>query len=370
MKTLKRILIGLLALIVLIVVAGSIVLNLPQFGKTPSGEYLESLKSSPQHNGEIFENYGEVVMDMGLGDIIKVTKRILNKPEDSTPQKPIEIQKLDAKVINTNDTSAHLTWFGHSTFLLELEGKVILLDPVLGPSAAPFEFQIQRFEKQLPLDFDAFPEIDFVIYSHDHYDHLDYRTIVELKDRIGHFYVPLGIKSHLMHWGIEEEKITELDWWDEVEVEGISLACTPSQHFSGRGLTDRATTLWSSWVIQGKRNKIYFSGDSGYFGEFKNIGKKYGPFDIALMECGQYNEMWHAIHMMPEETAQAGIDVQAKALMPIHWGMFDLAIHSWTDPVERVKKAAKDLNLPLVTPVIGERFDIHNLPASREWWNE
>jgi L-ascorbate metabolism protein UlaG (beta-lactamase superfamily) len=181
--------------------------------------------------------------------------------------------------------------------------------------------------------------------------------------------VPLGLKSHLLHWGVEDSKITELDWWDELEIDGITLTCTPAQHFSGRGVTDRSKTLWASWVLKGKQNSIYFSGDSGYFGEFKKIGEKYGPFDIALMECGQYNELWHAIHMMPEETAQAGIDVQAKAIMPIHWGMFDLSLHSWTEPVERVSVAAAKLNLPLVTPVIGERFDIQNLLVSNQWWN-
>ncbi|MBT3647807.1 MAG: MBL fold metallo-hydrolase [Flavobacteriales bacterium] len=345
------------------------VLNLPQFGKTPSGKYLESLKSSPQHNGSIFKNYGEVSLDMKAGQVWKMLKPYWNKPKDATPQKPIEIRDLDPTVIDSDDSSAHLTWFGHSAFLLEMEGKVILLDPMFGPAAAPFEFQVQRFEQKLPLEVEAFPQIDYVIYSHDHYDHLDYPTILKLKDRVGHFYVPLGLKSHLLHWGVEDSKITELDWWDELEIDGITLTCTPAQHFSGRGVTDRSKTLWASWVLKGKQNSIYFSGDSGYFGEFKKIGEKYGPFDIALMECGQYNELWHAIHMMPEETAQAGIDVQAKAIMPIHWGMFDLSLHSWTEPVERVSVAAAKLNLPLVTPVIGERFDIQNLLVSNQWWN-
>jgi L-ascorbate metabolism protein UlaG (beta-lactamase superfamily) len=188
---------------------------------------------------------------------------------------------------------------------------------------------------------------------------------------VKHFYVPLGVENHLISWGVPERSISVLDWWEETKTMGIELICAPARHFSGRGLTDRASTLWCSWIIKGKNSKIYFSGDSGYGPHFKEIGTKYGPFDIALMECGQYNQQWEAIHMMPEQTAQAGIEVRADLIMPIHWGAFTLALHSWTDPVERLLEKAKELNIPVATPVVGEPIFVGDTsyPISA-WWEE
>ena len=211
--------------------------------------------------------------------------------------------------------------------------------------------------------------IDAMLISHDHYDHLDHGSIEALNTRTKEFYVPLGVGAHLRAWGIEEDRIHELDWWEEIDHEDLHFAFAPSRHFSGRGITDRFSTLWGSWVIQGSQDNIYFSGDSGYGPHFAEIGAKYGPFDFAMMECGQYNEKWAEIHMMPEETAQAAVDVGAKVMMPIHWGSFVLAMHSWTDPVERVIKKADELHMPILVPMIGEVITMDSIQPSKEpWW--
>ena len=210
------------------------------------------------------------------------------------------------------------------------------------------------------------PHIDAIIISHDHYDHLDYPSIAALQSKTDVFMVPLGVGAHFEAWGVKKENIFEMDWWDEVVYKGLTFALAPSRHFSGRGFA-RNETLWGSWIIQSDDESIYFSGDGGYGPHFKEIGEKYGPFDLAMMECGQYNELWGQIHMMPEETAQSAIDVNAKKMMPIHWGMFQLALHSWTDPIERVSKKAKELNVPMIAPKVGEVFTLQTQGVA-EWW--
>ena len=182
------------------------------------------------------------------------------------------------------------------------------------------------------------------------------------------FYTPLGVGVHLIEWGVDKERIIELDWWEETNYEDLIFRCTPAQHFSGRKLSNRQSTLWSSWVIQSDKENIFFSGDSGYGPHFKEIGEKYGPFDIAMMECGQYNEMWPEIHMFPEETAQAGLDVQAKQIMPIHWGAFKLAMHEWTDPIERVVAKADELKIPVIAPEIGQPIVIEKITYDKNYW--
>jgi L-ascorbate metabolism protein UlaG (beta-lactamase superfamily) len=251
-----------------------------------------------------------------------------------------------------------------------MDGKNILIDPMFGPVPAPHPWLGRaRFTDGLPLEIAQLPMIDAMLISHDHYDHLDYGSIRALNAKTKEFFVPLGVGAHLRSWGIEASRIHEMDWWDEADHGSLHFAFAPARHFSGRGLTDRFSTLWGSWVIHGKQDSIYFSGDSGYGPHFQEIGAKYGPFDFAMMECGQYNEKWPLIHMMPEETAQAAVDLGAKAMMPIHWGTFVLAMHSWTDPVERVTKRAEELGMPVITPRIGAVVSLDALATFRErWW--
>jgi len=268
------------------------------------------------------------------------------------------------------DSTTYITWYGHSALLLEMEGKRILLDPMFGAYSSPVSFFGKRFAYQSPIDINAFTNIDAVILSHDHYDHLDYVSILKLKDHVKHFYVPLGVGSHLQYWGVNAANITELDWWGTTEAGDFSFTAAPARHFSGRGIRDRNKTLWASWIIKGKYNKIYFSGDGGYGAHFKEIGERYGPFDFTLMECGQYNEKWANIHMMPEQTLQANIDLRGKAMMPVHWGAFALAVHPWREPAERLLKAAALHEVRVAYPFIGQRFSINEPLPAIKWWEE
>ncbi|MEL6650741.1 MAG: MBL fold metallo-hydrolase [Bacteroidota bacterium] len=299
--------------------------------------------------------------------------RFLRSDPSRQPGEPQPIESITSETLAQNpDSVTRVSWFGHSAFLLQIDGVNLLLDPMLGKTPSPHPWMgTKRYTDQLPINIEDLPHIDAVLISHDHYDHLDYESIVKLRDKVDAFFVPLGVGAHFVRWGVPEEKITEHNWWEESQFEGLTLACTPARHFSGRGLTDRMTTLWSSWVIIGQQDTIYFSGDSSYGPHFKEIGEKYGPFDFAMMECGQYNKMWKDVHMMPEETAQAGVDVKAKLLMPIHWGAFTLALHSWTDPIERVSKKAKELGLTITTPKIGEPIFLRKESFPTEpWWED
>lgn len=359
-------------LLLLLLITGSVLFTVtPDFGGKVTMEDKLRFEKSGHYKDGIFVNQIETKMEFSFGNLVDVMSDFIKGNPNRSPSGPQPVVKIDSAVIAANTGSlTRLTWFGHSAFLLEIEGKTILLDPMLTDSPSPLSFMgPSRYTKELPIEIEKLPYIDAVILSHDHYDHLDYKTIQKIKDKTGAFFMPLGVGIHFREWGIAPEKIYELNWWDEITIDGLTLACTPSRHFSGRGITDRSTTMWGSWVIIGKNKRIYFSGDSGYGPHFKEIGDKYGPFDVAMMECGQYNERWKAIHMMPEETVDAFLDVKGKLLMPIHWGAFTLALHSWTDPIERVTKRAQEVGAAVTTPKIGESIILEEpiFPASR-WW--
>jgi L-ascorbate metabolism protein UlaG (beta-lactamase superfamily) len=340
----------------------------PAFGGAPSKEKRQELSQSANYAKKKFVNRISTSMDMNFRETLTVLVQFVKGNPNRKPAKPIAVEPLSPLYFQ-DVQQPKLTWFGHSAALLQLDGKTLLLDPMLGRAPSPFPLGGKRFSGKLPFKIEQLPLIDAVLISHDHYDHLDYGSIVKLKDKVKQFFVPLGVGPHLKRWGVDPAKIKEHDWWDAFEYEGLRLACTPARHFSGRSLTDRNATLWCSWVIQGQETKIFFSGDSGYGPHFKEIGEKYGPFDLTLMECGQYHERWAAIHMMPEETVQAHLDVSGKVLVPIHWGAFTLSLHDWTDPVERAIKAAKERNVAISTPKIGELVAI-NAPVqpSAAWW--
>ncbi len=373
MRTLFKILkmiIGILASIIgMIVLIAVIFINTsPEFGAKSEGLRLEKIKSSENFKNGKFQNLTETDVS-GDMNYTKTLSEYFTKG-NKVPDWSIPVNKISSETISkTSDSTTKITWFGHSALLLEIDGKKIFLDPMLGDVPAPHPFLgSKRFNDTLPLAIENIPNLDAVLISHDHYDHLDYGSIKKLKDRVGHFYVPLGVGAHLISWGVPEEKITEMDWWESTIFSGVQLTATPSRHFSGRGFTDRFSTQWSSWVIKGKKDNIYFSGDSGYDSHFKEIGDKFGPFDLAIMECGQYDAQWPLIHMMPEETVQATIDVKGKVLLPIHWGSFKLGLHSWTDPIERVTKEAASKNIAIATPIIGEAVTVGEPIPTSEWW--
>ncbi|QWG07261.1 MBL fold metallo-hydrolase [Flammeovirga kamogawensis] len=345
----------------------------PEFGGEHSDEDIARYKASGHYNDDGFFNLVPTSLDMSLSSLWETIQAYANGIENSRPSEDIVPNKITQETLLANDSLTRITWFGHSAFLLEIDTKKILVDPMLGQVAAPHPMLGEnRYSKELPIAIDQLPTIDAIIISHDHYDHLDYKSIEKLKHKVEEYYVPLGVGAHFRAWGIPSEKIHEMNWWQEAIFKELNIVLTPSRHFSGRGITDRNKTMWGSWVIEGKKQKVFFSGDGGYADHFKEIGKKYGPFDIALMECGQYNKNWAQIHMMPEESAQAAVDVNAKVMMPVHWGAFTLSLHSWIDPVERVTIKAKELDMPLTTPELGEVFIVGDgrvYPTSKWWEN-
>lgn len=372
LKILGRLALAVLGLILVLAFIGFVfVQTSPEFGGSPTEEQLSQYSESENYEDGIFINQIPTSMDMSFSSLTSTLKEYLKGNPNREPDSPIKADKIDSlDIVTKTPDLTRLTWFGHSTFLLEMNGMNILIDPMLGKIPAPHPLLgTERYNDELPIDIEQLPQIDLVILSHDHYDHLDYGSIMKLKNKVGEFYVPLGVGVHLEEWGINKQSIHELDWWDEIEHDSLKFVFAPSRHFSGRGLTDRSKTLWGSWIIQSSEHNIYFSGDSGYGPHFKEIGEKYGPFDFAMMECGQYNENWKNIHLMPEETVTATIDLQANLMMPIHWGAFTLALHDWTDPVERVTKRANELNVPVTTPRIGEPIILSssNYPQSA-WW--
>ncbi|WP_240676090.1 MBL fold metallo-hydrolase [Botryobacter ruber] len=357
--------------LLLLTLTGSGFLNLaPQFGGKIKGERLERVQQSPNYSDGVFQNPVETSMDLSVKEYFKLFGNYLNKGENLEPDWVIPVQEINPQRFRQRqDTATVITWFGHSAFLVELDGKRLLLDPMLGNVASPVSFiGPERFNEKLPISIEDLPAIDAVLLSHDHYDHLDYGSIMGLKEKVAHFFVPLGLGAHLEAWGVPAKNITELDWWQEASYQGLTFVSTPARHFSGRGLTDRMETLWTSWVIRGRNDKLFFSGDTGYFDGFKEIGEKYGPFDLTMVECGQYNEMWSDIHMMPEQTVQAHLDLRGKLLMPIHWGAFRLALHPWTEPIERARASARAVGVPIATPVIGAPFVLHQAIPSVPWW--
>lgn len=344
----------------------------PTFGGDISKERQQQYINSPQFKEGTFVNEkAGIPKDPSFSEIVTIARKFFfTEVENGSPKDNIAVQKVTPPMLAQHQDDPKLIWFGHSAFLLQIAGKNILIDPMLSEVPAPHPLLgSKRFTKDLPIAIEQFPKIDALLISHDHYDHLDYSSIKKLKDKVETYFVPLGVGVHLEAWGIAPNQIKEMDWWQETTFKDLKLACTPAQHFSGRKFTNGQSTLWSSWVIASNKTSIYFSGDGGYGPHFKQIGEQYGPFDLALMECGQYNKMWPDIHMFPEETAQAGLDVKAKAMMPIHWGAFKLALHSWTDPIERVTIKAQELQLPLVTPKIGAPVFINKLPKQHSpWW--
>lgn len=359
-----------LVVIALIVLIGFLVLRYyPALGGKSSKENHQLISQSINYSNGNFLNQTPTSMNMKLKDTLKILIDFIKGHPEGKPPKAIEVVPATATSLLDNQ-HAIVRWFGHSAILLQLDGKTLFIDPMLGKAPSPFPLiGGKRYSKKLPIEIEELPVIDAVLISHDHYDHLDYGSILRLKSKVNQFFVPLGVAAHLERWGVEKERIKEVDWWDELEYEGIKLASAPARHFSGRSLGDRNTTLWCSWVIKGQQTSVFFSGDSGYGPHFKEIGNKYGPFDLTLMECGQYDQRWSAIHMMPEETVQAHLDVKGKLMIPIHWGAFTLALHSWTDPVERATKAAVQQNAAIATPRIGEAVMIGSSVYPRlAWW--
>lgn len=286
------------------------------------------------------------------------------------PSSPLPVKKLDKADLASDRPGLRITWLGHSTSLVEIDGHVLLIDPVFSPRVSPVAgIGPKRFYSQLPLEPAELPPVDGVLISHDHYDHLDKASIKAIHSRVKQFFVPLGVGRLLARWGVAEQKITELDWWQRAVCEPeLTVVATPARHYSGRGLKFNLT-LWSSWVVIGPRHRVFFSGDGGYSPTFREIGDRYGPFGVTLMEAGQYNKIWPQIHMLPEQSVQAHRDVGGEVMLPVHWSAFCLSVHRWTEPVERVLTTAAECQVQIATPRVGEQLDYGRgiIPADT-WW--
>jgi L-ascorbate metabolism protein UlaG (beta-lactamase superfamily) len=340
----------------------------PQFGKLPSGERLEKIKKSPNYKNGAFQNIS-ITPDLTDGaTYFTVTKEFFfgkNKrafPIDEIPSHKTNLLNLDSK----QDV---LVWFGHSSYFIQLDGKRILVDPVFSGAASPFSFTTKAFKGTDRYTIADIPEIDYLFISHDHYDHLDYKTVRSLRPKIRKTICALGTAAHLEYWGYNADKIIEMDWYEKIVLDNEFIVHTvPARHFSGRGLK-RNQTLWTSYVLKTPSLQIFIGGDSGYDKHFFEIGKTFGQFDLAIIENGQFNKSWKHIHLMPNEFLQVVKDLNAKRIFPVHSAKFALANHAWDEPLELLTENNASENLDIITPLIGEQVDLKNSAQQfTQWW--
>ncbi len=358
-----------LIVIAVLVLAIYLFMQQPMFGRKPTAERLQVIQQSPNYYEGAFQNQSDTPNFTNGGNFFTVLnkfffeKRVRNKPAQPLPSIKTNLKQL-AKDENV------LVWMGHSSYFMQTDGKTFLVDPVLSGHASPFSFTTNSFAGSDIYTTDDFPDIDFLFISHDHWDHLDYKTVTALKPKIKTIVTGLGTAQHLERWGFSKQNIIEKNWNETAQLaEGFSVTVLPARHFSGRTFT-RNKAVWVSFALQTPTQKIYLGGDSGYDNHFKQIGNVHGPFNLAILECGQYNQYWQNIHMMPEETVQAALDLNAEHLLPVHWGKFALSMHSWDEPVDRVYNAATESSLPLLTPMIGEKLNLTAPDNFTRWWQQ
>lgn len=339
-----------------------------KFGKAPFGDRLERLKGSANFKEGKFQNMSvtpELAEGYSMMGIIYA--QYFKKAPRRSPMDVIPSVKTNLLTLPIEQDV--LVWFGHSSYFIQLDGKRILVDPVFSGNASPIPGTVRAFKGTDVYTVDELPHIDYLFISHDHYDHLDYETIVKLKEKIGTVVCGLGVGSHFEYWGYDPSRIIEKDWHDSIALDnGLTVFVTPARHFSGRG-TSRNSTLWCSYVLQSTTMKIYIGGDSGYDTHFADIGNKFGPFDLVILDNGQYDLAWRYIHMLPEEVLKAARDLKAKRLFPVHSSKFVLANHAWDDPLTKITALNEQVNIPLVTPRIGEMVYLKD-PQQEfgKWW--
>ncbi|MBU2548405.1 MAG: MBL fold metallo-hydrolase [Proteobacteria bacterium] len=338
-------------------------------GGPPSGRGLEMMKQSANYRD------GRFVNGIPVGDppLFQTLKEWVKGGEHTVPEKPVPVVKLGKTDLATLPPSGlRITWIGHSTTLVEIDGVRLLLDPIWSTRSSPFSWTGPKRFYEPPVSLDDLPPIDAVLISHDHYDHLDMDTVIGLARKGFRFLVPLGVGARLMNWGIPAGRIEELDWWEAAEVKEVTVTATPARHFSGRSLLmmDRDKTLWSGFAMAGPEHRVYYSGDTGMFPGIIEIGKRLGPFDASLVEIGAYHQLWADLHLGPEQAVQAVKDVRGGMLIPTHWATFDLALHSWVEPAERLITAAAKRNIPLAIPKPGQSVEPSSPRPLVRWWPE
>lgn len=339
-------------------------------GGDHSAEDLVRYAGSPQYDAEQdrFVNHNQNVIDgmtdkiLDLGTIVTQMRR----RKDLTPDEKLPETPIDLKAFLDDSTSPNVIWLGHSSFMVRIGGKTVLIDPVFD-NAGPVFFLARRFQKSV-LAREDLPPVDYVLISHDHYDHLEAATVRYLAGQDTKFIVPIGVGAHLKEWGISEKRFTEKDWWEEARLDGLTVIAAPAQHYSGRAGFLANDTLWISFVIKSGETTMYFSGDSGYGGHFAEISERHGPFDVVFLENGQYSPISREIHMHPEDVVAAFKDLKAKVLVPIHWAVFQLSRHAWYEPATRITELARANGITLYVPKMGAVMSAVSEHTLDEWW--
>ncbi len=355
-------------IIILFSSATAYILQQTKFGKLPSGERLERIQRSSNYRDGSFQNQSFTpVISEGVSYASVGKEMLLNKKVRVTPVDPLPSVKTNLH--NLDITQDILVWFGHSSYFLQLDGKRILVDPVFSGYASPFKFSVKAFKGSNIYSPEDIPEIDYLFISHDHWDHLDYETICALKPKIGKVVCGLGVGEVFEYWGFDTDRIIETDWHDVTELDiGFKVNTLPARHFSGRGFK-RNQTLWASFLFHTPSMKLFLGGDGGYDNHFAEIGKKFGPIDLAILENGQYDKNWKNIHLLPNDLIMAFRDLNATRLLSVHSSKFALGNHPWDEPLIKASASCKELNIPLLTPMIGELVNLKD-PTQKfsEWW--
>jgi L-ascorbate metabolism protein UlaG (beta-lactamase superfamily) len=336
------------------------------FGHRPEGERRARMEGSPNWHDGSFVNPQPL-----WNDVWGMITGLFSASDFGSPDGPLPVVPGDrARFAAPPPTGLRVTWLGHSTLLVEIDGHRVLTDPVWGPRSSPLSWLGPRRWYAPPIALGELPPLDAVIISHDHYDHLDHPTITALRDLDTTFVVPLGVAAHLVYWGVPAARIVELDWWGRTRVRELEIVCTPARHASGRMLYDTDRTLWAGYALLGARHRAYFSGDTGLFPALSEIGARLGPFDVTMIEAGAYGRAWPDWHLGPEQAVRAHRMVRGEVLIPVHWGLFNLAYHGWTEPVERILVAAKAEGVAIVVPRPGESIEPGARPVIPRWWPE
>lgn len=337
------------------------------FGQFPDQQRKAYFNTLSNYKNGQFQNQIDTPALLEGESMAKVMFGFFGNYPDTAPK--VSIPHVETNLHAFPSDKDVLVWFGHSSYFMQLDGKTFLIDPVFSGNASPVLGSVKAFAGSNTYQVDDLPAIDVLLISHDHWDHLDYGTIRLLKNKVKQVICGLGVAQHFHYWGWDADKLIEKNWYEEVALgEGFKITLTPARHFSGRFLS-RNISLWTSFVLQTPSKKIFLGGDSGYGPHFAVIGRQYGPFDLAILECGQYNQRWPYIHSLPPEIIQEMTELQARALMPVHHSKFKLAQHPWYEPLEEISRLAAEADIPLVTPKIGEEVCLKEIKTDWEkWW--
>ena len=367
-KILKKTMIFLLCFILVIFISGCIIMNQAKFGKRPSGKRLELVQKSPNWRDGEFQNLSNTpALTEGVSYYKVMKEFFFGKAENVSPNQLIPSVKED--LLHLDPEKDIVVWFGHSSYFMQLDGITFLVDPVFSGAASPFSFTTKAFEGTDRYKVEDFPAIDYLLITHDHWDHLDYETILALKSKVKQTVCSLGTGEHLEYWGYDTTKIEERDWNETMQFpNNVTIHTAPARHFSGRGFK-RNQALWTSYVLEVNDKRIFVGGDSGYDTHFKQLGERFKTFDLAILENGQYNKNWKYIHMMPEEVLKAAKELNTKMLFPVHSSKFALSTHAWNEPLEIITSLPKDSSFSIITPKIGELFSpTDTAQVFSKWW--